>query len=278
MPRDQVFISYSHQDRRWRATLDTHLKPYLRDGSITIWSDKQINPGSKWLGEIKAALTDTKVAVLLVTPNFLASPFIHENELYPLLKEAAKGGVRILWVPVRASSYKKTALKDYQAVLDNPDKPLANMKKFERDKAWVRICEEIEGAVNPRPKLERAVKQVEERQDRQEQEMNAIKIALKAILTKHELGPLQGLNGDKPVMMRYEPQLYGYLHRLDGLSFIQPHKNKRLKYGLFDIVEDHKHELELPPDKRLPFDLKKYVYITDEGRMYLETLNDLLKK
>jgi hypothetical protein len=69
--------------------------------------------------------------------------------------------------------------------------------------------------------------------------------------------------------------LYGYLHRLDGLNFIQPHKDKGLKYGLFDIVEDHKHELELPPDKRPFFDLKKYVYITDEGRKYLKTLNDL---
>jgi hypothetical protein len=65
-----------------------------------------------------------------------------------LLKEAKQGGVLILWVAVRACSYKKTALKDYQAVLD-PDKPLANMMEADRDQAWVRICEEIEKAVNP---------------------------------------------------------------------------------------------------------------------------------
>jgi hypothetical protein len=35
-------------------------------------------------------------------------------------------------VPVRASSYKKTVLKDYQAVLD-PAQPLANMTDAERD-------------------------------------------------------------------------------------------------------------------------------------------------
>ena len=41
--------------------------------------------------------------------------------------------------------------------------------------------------------------------------------------------------------------------------------DKGLKYGLFDIVEDHKHELGLHPDKRFFFDLKKYVYITGPG-------------
>ena len=141
---DQVFISYSHKDKRWLDDLRIHLKPHVRNGSITAWSDKQIVTGSKWFSEIKVALAATKVAVLLVTPHFLASDFIHEHELTPLLKGAKKGDVRIIWVPVRACSYKETTLKDYQAAID-PDKPLANMKA-ERDKAWVRICEEIKRA------------------------------------------------------------------------------------------------------------------------------------
>lgn len=142
--RDQVFICYSHKDKRWLDDLQTHLKPHVRNGSITAWSDKQIVPGSKWFSEIKVALAATKVAVLLVTPHFLASDFIHEHELTPILKEVEKSNVCIIWIPVRACSYKETALKDYQAAID-PDKPLANMKA-ERDGAWVRICEEIKKA------------------------------------------------------------------------------------------------------------------------------------
>ena len=144
----QVFISYSHQDKDWLERLQTHLKPYLRAGSIKSWSDQEITPSSQWFGEIQSALTDAKVAVLLVTPDFLASDFIHEHESGPLLKEAELGGVRILWVPVRDSAYKQTALKNYQAVL-SPDPPSAAMTKAKRDQAWVRICEEIEKAVNP---------------------------------------------------------------------------------------------------------------------------------
>jgi hypothetical protein len=142
--RDQVFIGYSHKDKRWLDDLQTHLKPYVRNGSVTAWSDKQITPGSKWFPKIEAALASTKVAVLLVTPDFLASDFIHENELGPILKKAEKGKLIIIWVPVRACAYKETPLKDYEAAGD-PDKPLANMKAG-RDNAWVRICEEIKKA------------------------------------------------------------------------------------------------------------------------------------
>jgi hypothetical protein len=144
--RDQVFICYSHKDKKLLDELQIHLKPYIRNRSITAWSDKKIESGSKWFPEIKMALARTRVAVLLVTPNLIASDFIHEHELKPLLKEAEKGEVQIIWIPVRACSYKETMLKDYHAAID-PEKPLASMKT-ERDKAWITICEEIKKAVN----------------------------------------------------------------------------------------------------------------------------------
>jgi hypothetical protein len=93
-------------------------------------------------------LSKAGVAVLLVSPDFLASDFIHEHELGPLLKEAKAGGVRILWVPLRSSAYKETPLNDLQAV-SSPDEPLAQMSKAHRDEAWVEICKEIKRAVNP---------------------------------------------------------------------------------------------------------------------------------
>ena len=153
--RYQVFISY--KDERWREDLDTHLTPFLRNGSIKSWSDMQIHPGSQWFDEIVSALNEVEVAVLLVTPNFLASDFIREHELGPLLKEAEKGGVTILWVPIRESAYKKTALKNYQSVF-SPTKPLAAMPLPGRDKVWVKICEEIQTAVKkPRTGPERGI-------------------------------------------------------------------------------------------------------------------------
>jgi hypothetical protein len=146
--RDKVFISYSRADEKLMKELLKHLKPFSRSGVITAWSDEQIAAGSRWLSEIQAALERTSVAVLLVSPDFLASDFIHERELGPLLKGADAGGVRILWVPLRPSAYEETPLERYQAV-SSPDEPLSQMSKAGRDKAWVRICKEIKRAVNP---------------------------------------------------------------------------------------------------------------------------------
>lgn len=143
--RDQVFISYSHEDAKYMKELLKHLKPFSRSGAVTAWSDEQIAKGSQWFEEIQTALEKTSVAVLLVSPDFFASDFIHEHELGLLLKEAEAGGVRILWVPLRPSAFEETPLAKYQAV-SPPNRPLSQMNKADRDEAWVRICKEIKKA------------------------------------------------------------------------------------------------------------------------------------
>jgi hypothetical protein len=140
-------VSGPHKDKFWRLELETHLKPLVRNGSISTWSDRQILPGSKWHSEINAALTDTAIAILLVSADFFSSDFIHENELGPLLKRADEGGVKIFWIPIRHSLYKQTPLTNYQALCDT-DRPLAAIPKAKRDKVWVEISEKIHKEVS----------------------------------------------------------------------------------------------------------------------------------
>jgi hypothetical protein len=107
-----------------------------------------------------------------------------------------------------------------------------------------------------------AVDKVDKRQELQESEIKAIQIALRGILTKHEFGPLKALDGAGKVEIKKEPHLDTYLHRLDGLNFIQPKSG----YGLVNIEN-------IENDKM--FDLKEYLYITDEGRAYLDITTKL---
>jgi internalin A len=97
-----IFISYSHRDEKFLDQFRTHLKPLERIAVLDAWSDKQIVPGSEWFEDIKKALSRARVAVLLVTPNFLASDFIHDQELTPLLRKAGAGGVKILWIIIQS--------------------------------------------------------------------------------------------------------------------------------------------------------------------------------
>jgi hypothetical protein len=140
--RDLVFFSYSHKDAEWLDRVQTMLKPLVRGKKISTWSDKGIGVGQTWRAELDSALYRAKVAVLLVSANFLASDFIADNELPPLLEAADKKGTKIVWIPVGACLYKETELERYQAAHD-PNKPLEGLSEAERSQALVKICEII---------------------------------------------------------------------------------------------------------------------------------------
>jgi len=143
--RSQIFISYSHEDTQWLDMLQTNLKPLIRGGEIKLWDDTRIKPGSLWREEIEKALATAKAAVLLVSPDFLASEFISAHELPRLLEAAKNEGLKILWFAVRPSMYQRTEIERYQA-LNDPGRPLSEFPDALRDRELVEICKKIEEA------------------------------------------------------------------------------------------------------------------------------------
>ena len=74
--RDSIFINYSHKDDDWLNEIKIAIKPVLRNLRIEPWDDTRIAPGTEWKQAIDEALGRAALAILLVTPDFLASDFI----------------------------------------------------------------------------------------------------------------------------------------------------------------------------------------------------------
>jgi Putative peptidoglycan binding domain/TIR domain len=143
--RTKLFVSYSHADERWLKMLQVHLTPLERSGGVVRWDDTKIAPGQKWRDEITAAIRAAKVAVLLISANFMASSFIANNELPPLLAAAEHEGAVILMVII--SPCVMGSLLEFQAV-NSPSKTLVDMNRGDRDRTWVKLIEAITAALN----------------------------------------------------------------------------------------------------------------------------------
>lgn len=147
---NDVFISYSHDDKEWLDRLHKTLKPLLRNKTITPWDDTQIRVGAKWKDDIEKALSEAKAAVLLVSQNFLASDFIASEEVPELLKSASTKGLKIIWVPISDCLWEETEIANYQAAY-SPKSPLDSLEKWQVNTALVEICRKIKDVLHPPP-------------------------------------------------------------------------------------------------------------------------------
>ena len=143
----QVFISYSHKDREWLERPQVFLKPLERAGMLERWDDTRIKTGERWHDEIKKALASANVAVLLVSADFLASDFIANEELPPLLAAEQARGLVVMPVILKPCRFAKTpSIAQFQAV-NRGLKPLLEMTEAEREALWNQLTDDIEEAL-----------------------------------------------------------------------------------------------------------------------------------
>jgi len=147
MTRDSIFISYSHKDVKWLNEIKTHLSILQHNYNLIIWDDTKIKVGSNWKEEILQSIKRCKVAILLVSSNFLASEFVLKEELPRILKGTRQDGLIIFNIIIDACTFQLTELKTFQC-LNDPANPIEELKGPIRKRVLVNLATELLSVMN----------------------------------------------------------------------------------------------------------------------------------
>lgn len=139
-----IFVSYCREDETWRRRFETISKPLSRVESIRFWSDKEIKAGP-WEPQIEAAMKGAVAAVLMVSPNFLASDYIIQKELPFLLRANATRGLMIFWAFLEPCDIKRyPKITRFQAMTLNKLEPMSKLNTWEWQQTMLHGCDMID--------------------------------------------------------------------------------------------------------------------------------------
>lgn len=137
----KIFVSYSSSDESYKNDLLRHLRLVEKEGLASLWSYDQIAPGWNWENAIEEAIKRSRVAILLVSPDYLASAFVIEQELPALMERAENGETLILPILLRPAPWVSVpALVRYQ-FLNTMMVPVSEVENPDRE--WARMAAEI---------------------------------------------------------------------------------------------------------------------------------------
>ena len=137
-----IFIFYTDKDnenidsnKRWLDRLLVHITPLNLQDKVSIWSVQEMAISKTWLQEIQ-------VAVLLISPEFLASKYICNNEFTVIIKSVSERGAMILPIILRSCLLHKTPLNFLHDV-NTLNQPLNSIPEHEQDQVFLSVAERL---------------------------------------------------------------------------------------------------------------------------------------
>jgi hypothetical protein len=144
--RPRIFISYSHRDKAYTEQLMVHMVPLRKRFDFDLW-DQDITLGEFSKAEVESTLKGADIAILLVSPDYLASEWISNVELPTLLERAERGEARVIPIILRPSAWAHTPLAYFQA-LPRDGKPLSALPTDETDRVWFELYKVLEAELH----------------------------------------------------------------------------------------------------------------------------------
>ncbi|HEX9732755.1 MAG TPA: FHA domain-containing protein [Thermoanaerobaculia bacterium] len=144
MAQPLVFVSYSHQDEAEKTDLVKQLEVLEKgSGSLRLWVDDRIGGGADWEREIRSAIAQAHIAILLVSANYLTSDFIASREIPELLRRRQSEGLVVLPVIARPCAWRQVEWLSRLNARPKNGRPIWGSPDGGPDEALAAIAEEV---------------------------------------------------------------------------------------------------------------------------------------
>jgi hypothetical protein len=136
----KIFFSYSKHDRSSLEQLLKHLAPLRINQKIHPWNDADILPGDDWNDTIRRELAEADIIILLVSSDFLATPYIQSVEIKSAMERHGKGDARVIPVILRSCDWQDMPFGILNGL---PFKGQPVTKWSDLDDAWLAVVQGI---------------------------------------------------------------------------------------------------------------------------------------
>lgn len=144
-----VFTIYAREDARLLSELLSQLKPLEISGRIKVWSDREINPGVQWEQEIVGHLDSADIILILVSPAYYNSEYIHRVEIKRAVERHQHGEAKVLPIIVRPCAFEDDPLVNSLQVLPTDGKAVTDHDHWSsQDKAWLDVINGVKRTLN----------------------------------------------------------------------------------------------------------------------------------
>jgi hypothetical protein len=139
----KVSILYANEDTGLKNELRLHLGVLQNCGLIELWQDRNINTDSEWTEKIDDNLKESKIILLLISVDFIISPYCDSIEMQHVLEMEKTKTAKVIPVIIRNCLWTKSPLGKLQGIPSDHAVAEDRGNKFARDTAWTIVVEEI---------------------------------------------------------------------------------------------------------------------------------------
>lgn len=150
----RAFISYSHQDAEFLASLHQHLAVLRRQKLLETWTDRQIEPGGIVDSEIAAAMEDADLFLLLISSSFINSTYCFDKEFEKALKKQKAGKAKIVPIIVRPCDWNIAELRQFKALPEDGN-AIDSRHWHNRDEAFADVVKGLRALLETKKKVEK---------------------------------------------------------------------------------------------------------------------------